>query len=176
MPCTKVEFITSCIFTLFFMGLGKCQKAIPDAEQFKFGTIAQHRYDAFGKSLQPEIVNTRKGMVQKYSQLKQGDTISVTFASKINSVCQVKGCWMRLALTDTTEAFIKFKDYGFFVPQDISTHKSVVSGKAFLSELSVAQQKHFAKDAGKSKGEIEAITAPKVSYGFIADGVLIEKR
>ncbi len=52
--------------------------------------------------------------------------------------------------------------------------EAIVNGKAFVSETSVEELKHYAEDAGKSKEEIEAITEPKRTYGFLADGVLLK--
>jgi hypothetical protein len=40
---------------------------------------------------------------------------------------------------------------------------------------SVDELKHYAKDAGKSQAAIDSIVAPKVTYSFMADGVLIAK-
>ena len=41
--------------------------------------------------------------------------------------------------------------------------------------MSVAEQRHYAEDAGKTAKEIAAIKKPKQSLSFIADGVKIEK-
>jgi hypothetical protein len=79
---------------------------------------------------------------------------------------------MRLELSES-EAMIKFKDYAFFMPKDIAGNNVIVSGKAFISEMSVDEQRHFAEDAGKSKEEIEAITEVKTTFSFEADGVLV---
>ena len=107
--------------------------------------------------------------------LKEGDTLEVKFKSGINEVCQKKGCWMTLDLADDKEAFVKFKDYGFFVPKNAQDKEVIVNGKAFVSVESVDVLKHYAKDAGKSQAAIDSITEPKVTYSFMADGVLIAK-
>ncbi len=90
-------------------------------------------------------------------------------------MCQKKGCWMTLDLADDKEAFVKFKDYGFFVPKNAQDKEVVVNGKAFVSVESVDVLKHYAKDAGKSQAAIDSITEPKVTYSFMAEGVLIAK-
>ena len=112
---------------------------------------------------------------EKFKNLKEGDTLEVKFKSEINEVCQKKGCWMTLDLADDKEAFVKFKDYGFFVPKNAQDKEVVVNGKAFVSVESVEVLKHYAKDAGKSQAAIDSITEPKVTYSFMADGVLIAK-
>ncbi len=68
---------------------------------------------------------------------------------------------------------VRFKDYGFFVPSDIMGKEVVFEGKAFRDTTSVADLKHYAEDAGKSKEEIDAITEPKVTIAFVADGVKV---
>ena len=107
--------------------------------------------------------------------IEEADTLEVKFNSEINEVCQKKGCWMTLDLADDKEAFVKFKDYGFFVPKNAQDKEVVVNGKAFISVESVDDLKHYAKDAGKSQAAIDSITEPKVTYSFMADGVLIAK-
>lgn len=132
-------------------------------------------YASFGDKVASDKALTKEEMLKKYKGLKTGDTIDVKFKSKITGVCQKKGCWMSLDLPGEKESFVKFKDYAFFVPLNAADQDAVVSGKAFVSEISVAQQKHYAKDAGQSETEIAKITEPKVTYGFMADGVLISK-
>ncbi|KAF5299905.1 hypothetical protein FQR65_LT19429 [Abscondita terminalis] len=50
----------------------------------------------------------------------------------------------------------------------------VVEGKAKLKTSSVAWQKHYAEDMGKSKEEIAKITKPKESITIVADGVIVK--
>ncbi len=69
----------------------------------------------------------------------------------------------------------KYTDYGFFMPKNIEGQKVIVNGKAFVEEMSVNDQRHYAKDGGKSAEEIAQITQPKKTYGFEADGVLLEQ-
>jgi hypothetical protein len=102
-----------------------------------------------------------------------GDSINSKMVAKVNEVCQAKGCWMTLNLGDGDEVMVKFKDYGFFVPKDIAGKEVIINGKAFVNEVSVDEQRHYAEDAGKSKEEIALITEPKKTYSFEADGVLL---
>jgi hypothetical protein len=132
-------------------------------------------YAKFGDSISSENAMTNSEMIEKFASLKEGDTLSVKFKSSINEVCQKKGCWMTLALADDKEVFVKFKDYGFFVPKNAQEKEVIVNGKAFVSVESVDVLKHYAKDAGKSQAAIDSITEPKVTYSFMADGVLIAK-
>ena len=50
----------------------------------------------------------------------------------------------------------------------------VFKGTAFYDTVSVADQKHYAQDAGKSIEEIEKIVDDQYNLSFVADGVIIE--
>lgn len=138
-------------------------------------TNTQKRYKSFGNEVLLEDIEGIKVVTNKYENLKEGDTLAITFATTVKSVCKAKGCWMRVALDTDKEAMVKFKDYGFFVPKDIENDTVVIQGKAFVSEVSVEEQRHFASDAGKTEEEIAGIIAPKKTYSFIANGVLVKK-
>lgn len=131
-------------------------------------------YASFGEKITNENVLSNSEIIETYKNLKVGDTTMVKFTATVNEVCQAKGCWMRLDLGDN-EAMVRFKDYGFFMPMNIAEKDVIVNGKAFVSEMSVEEQRHYAEDAGKSTEEIQAITEVKVTYSFEADGVLLKK-
>lgn len=132
-------------------------------------------FASFGEKITKEQVIASDEMYEKYTDLKVGDTLEVKFASQVTEVCKKKGCFMKLRLPGEKEAMVKFKDYAFFVPKDIEEKEAIVSGKAYVTVVSVERQRHFAEDAGKSEAEIAAITQPKKTLSFMADGVLIEE-
>lgn len=107
------------------------------------------------------------------NQLNSQDTIQTQLTGKIKEVCQVKGCWMKVALENNEEVFVRFKDYGFFVPTDSSDKEVILNGVVFTSEISVEDQKHYAEDGGATAAEIAKISKPKKQLRFEADGVLI---
>ncbi|MGX7666227.1 DUF4920 domain-containing protein [Flavobacterium pedocola] len=157
----------------FAVALFSCTKK---QEEPKAEAVAQKMdYAVFGDSITDAEALTNAQMMAKFKGLKEEDTLQVKFKSKINGVCQKKGCWMTMDLGEEQEAFVKFKDYAFFVPMNAGNQEAVVSGKAFVSVETVDEQKHYAKDAGKSQAAIDSITQPKVTYSFMADGVLISK-
>ena len=94
-------------------------------------------------------------------------------SGKVVSVCQEKGCWMKIERPGAEPMMVKFKDYGFFMPKDIVGKEVVLDGEAAIKETSVKQLKHYAGDAGKSKEEISKIKAPKKELIFTAKGVLV---
>lgn len=132
-------------------------------------------YDTFGEKITKEEALTASQMLAKFETMEVGDTLNVKFASKINDVCTKKGCWMKLPLDDSTETFVRFKDYGFFMPLNSKDREVIVEGKAFVKETSVEELQHYAEDAGKAKEEIAKITEPKREFAFEANGVLMKK-
>ena len=132
-------------------------------------------YATFGDKITPENAISAKKMLEKYNSLEEGDTIEVKFTGVIENVCQKKGCWMNINLSENESAFVRFKDYGFFMPFNAAESKAIINGKAFRSEVSIEELKHYAEDENKTQEEIDAIVAPEITYGFLADGVLIEE-
>ena len=157
-------------FTFFFFALTSCKK-----ETVATGNQKQDKYAFFGDSISDEKALSNDEILAQFDKLKAGDTLNVKFKSKIKNVCQKKGCWMTLVLPNEKEAFVKFKDYAFFVPKNAKDEEVIVNGKAFVSIESVEELKHYAKDEGKSQAAIDSIVTPKTTYSFMADGVLIIK-
>src|SRR6478672_10221199 len=124
-------------------------------------TEQSNGYTVFGKKFTPNKVLSSQQMIKKYKSLKSGDTVVVQFKSKVKEVCKKKGCWMSLVLPGEKESFVRFKDYGFFVPKNADGSEAIVNGKAYLDVITVAQLKHYAKDGGKSQAEIDKIKDPK---------------
>ena len=132
-------------------------------------------YTSYGQKINDDNVISKELAAKKFSNLKEGDTINLKFASTINEVCKEKGCWMKLDLGNNKESMVRFKDYGFFVPLNADHKEVIVNGKAFVTEISIDQLKHYAKDGGKTEEEIAAITEPEFTYAFEADGVLMKQ-
>lgn len=150
--------------------LASCQKKEEVSIEEKAVTYAK-----FGDSITVDGAITNKELLAKYKVMKPTDTLNVKVAATIVDVCQKKGCWMNLDLGEGKTAFVKFKDYGFFVPKNASKSEAIVNGKAFIEVTSIGDLKEYAKDAGKSKAAIDSIVAPEINYSFLADGVLIKK-
>lgn len=129
--------------------------------------------NTFGAGVATTNVLSSEEMAKNYSGLSVNDSIQTAFIGRVKEVCQVKGCWMTLQLNDGEETMVRFKDYAFFMPRDINGKNVIVEGLAFVEEMSVDDQKHYAKDAGASQEEIEKITKPKKTFGFEASGVEI---
>lgn len=101
------------------------------------------------------------------------DSAQVKLVGKASAVCQAKGCWMTLTTANGQQMRVRFRDYAFFVPKDLSGHEVVVSGWAHRSTVLQAELQHYAKDAGKTDQEIASITEDEQQLTFLADGVLV---
>ena len=104
------------------------------------------------------------------------DNLSISkVEGEIIDVCPKKGCWMNVKVAEDT-LFVKFKDYGFFVPTDgVQGKKVYMSGEIFKDTISVARLRHYAEDAKKPESEIMSITEPEFMLNMIADGVAIKE-
>jgi len=158
------------ILLVFFFVIGVC-----NAQDSQPNTTAQSEYVPFGAEINAEATSDTAMMTEKYELLKASDTLQVKFKARVTEVCQSKGCWMKLELANGEEAMVRFKDYGFFMPMDIAGKEVIVNGLAFVEEMSIEDQQHYAKDAGKSAEEVAQITKTKKTYGFEADGVLLKE-
>lgn len=144
-------------------------------EEKKVLEIPKVAYVSLGKEIIPDDAIASSSMLGHFKEMNVGDSINSKMIAKVNDVCQAKGCWMTLDLGNGEEAMVKFKDYGFFVPKDIAGKQVIVNGKAFVTEVPLDELRHYAEDAGKSAEEITAITEPKKTFSFEADGVLVAK-
>ena len=125
----------------------------------------------FGKQ-----IDDKKAIAATALPAKMGDKaeIQAKVVGTVESVCQVKGCWMKVNLDNGETMRVVFKDYAFFVPKDIAGKTVFFEGAAKKTTVPVEHLKHYAQDAGKSKEEIAKITEPKDELTFIADGVIVK--
>jgi hypothetical protein len=112
---------------------------------------------------------------QLIAKMEKTEAMDAKVSGKINGVCQKKGCWMTMVSDQPgkPEMRVTFKNYAFFMPKDLAGKRVVIDGKASVTVTSVADLRHYAEDAKKSKAEIEAIKEPLRELTFEAAGVLI---
>jgi hypothetical protein len=137
-----------------------------------FGAFAQTEDANYGKKI------TSSGAIpatQLTTKMADKNEMPAKVEGTVESVCKVKGCWMKVKTGDGQTMRVTFKDYGFFVPKDIVGKTVVVEGTAENTTTPVAKLRHYAEDAGKPKEEIEKITAPETALTFVADGVIVKK-
>ena len=151
-----------------------CNSAKKDTN--KENKIVENTYSSFGDTVSASDYLSSNDALSNYKALKLGDTINLKFNANIKEVCSKKGCWMTLPAGNLDETImVRFKDYGFFMPLDAAGKEVIVAGKAFVKEVSVADLKHYAEDAGKSSEEIANITESAMEFAFEANGVLLKK-
>ncbi len=164
-----LQFMKNLSFLVLILFAVACKNQAPN-EVSSPGATSSLR--VFGDSISTD---GSIGVADALSNLKTQDSVMCTVSGYVTGVCKVKGCWMVLSenANDSTGFFVKFKDYGFFVPLEFEGTKVVVKGKAFKETTSVDELKHYAQDEGKSQTEIDAITSPQEEMKFLADGVVV---
>jgi hypothetical protein len=130
------------------------------------------KYEAFGEKIKDKGAISTTELAQK---AKEKPECNAKVSGVVESVCQVKGCWMKVKMSDGQSMRVTFKDYGFFVPKDLAGKTVVFEGTAKTKTTSVDELRHYAEDAGKSKEEVAKITEPKTELTFEANGVLVPK-
>lgn len=166
----KKTIIVAVLTLVFIACKNEAQKTDIKVEEVK----KEIAYASFGQAINDADALDSKRMMEHYKTMNVGDTINSKMTGKIIEVCSKKGCWMTLDMDGENEVMVRFKDYGFFMPLN-AEGEVVVNGKAYVSETSVEDLRHYAEDAGKSKEEIATITEAKRTYSFEADGVLLQE-
>ncbi len=160
------------IFLVVLLVIYACKEKDSQSQTAAEETIPKET-QVFGASFDPEGSKSGTDMLLAFNDLSQSDSLDISFSGEVTDVCKMKGCWIKVALDGEQEIRVTFKDYGFFVPKDITGKQVTLRGKGFIEEMSVEDQRHFAEDGGATEEEIAKITEPKVTYSFVADGVLL---
>lgn len=107
------------------------------------------------------------------SKMQGLDSLQVKIIGTVASVCQNKGCWLQVDIGEGKTMRVRFRNYAFFVPKNLSGKTVVLDGYAYTDTTSVSTLRHYAQDAGKSKAEIDRITEPEVSLNYEARSVIV---
>lgn len=158
--------------TVFFACKNENKQQVPEENTGANEEIALV-YKTYGDPITEEGFVEIDQLREIYKNLSLGDSTNVKIVAEVREVCKKKGCWIRIDLENDEEAMMRFKDYAFFMPEDIQGKRIIAEGIAFVEELNVDKQRHYAEDGGASAEEILAITEPKITYSFLAEGVLI---
>lgn len=154
--------------TFFFLALicvfAACNNAPTPTEVTEEGEF-------FGAKISSENAMSFSDLMTK---MASSDSMDVKVTGTVESVCKKKGCWVNLTSADSDqELFVKFKDYGFFMPLDCEGRQVIMEGTAFKEVTPVDELRHYAEDEGASEEEIAAITEPKEELKFMASGVIM---
>lgn len=105
-------------------------------------------------------------------QSREGQKTEVKLKGTVTEVCESMGCWIKIKSTNG-DMMVRMKDHSYFVPLALNGKEVVIDGIAEEKTTSVAQLKHYAEDANKSKAEIDAIKEPKREIVVQAKGILV---
>lgn len=94
---------------------------------------------------------------------------TVRITGKVASVCEKKGCWLRVVPNESVKGpssgdiFIKFRDppAGRLIPMEAVGHEVVIEGTLKEGKMSEAAARHFLEDGGASQEEIDKIVGPQ---------------
>ena len=156
-----------CCLSLFIFACNSAPKG--KAQMTEEGKITAI---SFGEEITQDNALSYDDMIDK---MAGADSLNTKVVGTVEGVCQAKGCWINIVSDnpDQPSMFVKFKDYGFFMPKDIAGKKVIMEGYAFKEVTPVDELRHYAEDEGKSKEEIAAIVEPKEELKFLAKGVLL---
>lgn len=158
--------------TLLGLSLVACNNAEPVTGESPRTEASESNMQFFGDSISAEGA---VAAAELPAQLAGKDSLRIKVSGTVEEVCQKKGCWMDMKIGNGQVMKVTFRDYAFFVPKDASGKSVIIDGYAYTDTVSVAELRHYAEDAGKTKEEIEKITAPELSISFEANGVIIKK-
>lgn len=97
-----------------------------------------------------------------------GETVRIE--ARVSQVCQKKGCFF-IAVDGSTTVRVSFKDYGFFVPTDVSGKRVMFVGEIIEKEMTKEEAEHFTQDMGEAS---VAVAAGK-TYEIVATAVRVPR-
>ena len=122
----------------------------------------------YGKELKKSGAKSVKSVEKA---LEKSEKFTGKLEGKVTRVCTSKGCWLALQSDDSDQpVVVRFKDYGFFVPQDIEGMIEMYGGAEDIVGKTVVVE-GYAKT--KEKEDKDGNTVKDIS--FTADGVLVVK-
>ncbi len=124
-------------------------------------------YETFGAALDESVTDVTLSALVEEGDGYLGEPVQVT--ARVSQVCQKKGCFF-IAQEGNAVIRVSFKDYGFFVPTDISGRRVTMVGELVERELSEEQADHMNEDLG----DPDAMQAGVV-YEIVATSVRVPK-
>lgn len=96
--------------------------------------------------------------------------LSVVVNARVSKICRKKGCFF-IAQDGPTTVRVAFKDYGFFVPTDISGRHVTLVGELKRVELTEEQAAHYKSDLGSADVNV----APGPQFEIVATAVRVPR-
>lgn len=126
----------------------------------------QEKFTSYGDEITSNDAVSTADLIRVVTE----DETSYKVKGVIEEVCQIKGCWMTLRNETGANIRVTFKDYGFFVPIDISGTEVIIEGLAAKEILDEDVARHYAEDGGKEYDE-----SMRSTISFVAHGVLVKE-
>jgi hypothetical protein len=166
---------TKILLIALVTSLAACQKTGVVSQKTTYELVGEAKSvpGNYGDVVKEAGVVTPAILLQK---VETSGTFTGKVSGQIKEVCTSKGCWFVMELPNGSSMRVTFKDYGFFIPTNSQGFPITIDGIATLTETDVKTLRHYAEDQGKSKEEVEAITAPKKEITFEASGALIKAK
>lgn len=123
-------------------------------------------YEDFGAAVDDNGDALALGAVIDNAADYEDKTLLIT--TRVSKVCKKKGCFF-IAQDGGHVVRVAFKDYGFFVPTDISGKTVTLSGRLVRKQRSDKEAAHYSEDAPGA--DLSAGTV----YEIIADAVRVPK-
>jgi hypothetical protein len=131
-----------------------------------------------------EVVPGRSVSVNEvYRNLGKYMDREIQLVGPVDSLCQQRGCWIRIAPSKDVEVaqgmpsdiFIKLvcPQEGWLVAKGSEGKQAVAVGKLVVEEISEADARHFAEDRGATQEEIAKIVGPQKSLSLKTAGVRV---
>jgi hypothetical protein len=165
------QFIYAVALSLSFSTISFSQEAVEKSAPPAGNAVVGDYYGADVSMASETKAITVEKLKSELEKTRKAEKISVK--GVVTDVCPKKGCWVTVKTEDGSPFFVKMKDYAFFVPTALKGKSIVLEGTAEKKITSVEELKHYAKDAKKTKAEIDAITKPKEEIRFMADGIKV---
>lgn len=152
-----------------------CQQKVEEEAKTTYEVVGEAEVvpGNYGDIIEEDKIVTTAEMI---SSVETNGNFNGKISGEIKEVCTKKGCWFAMELPNGESMRVTFNDYGFFIPTNSQGFPIILEGVATLTETDIATLRHYAEDQGKTKEEVEAITAPKREITFEATGALIKPK
>ncbi|MDJ0751086.1 MAG: DUF4920 domain-containing protein [Woeseiaceae bacterium] len=123
-------------------------------------------YETFGEPTDFSVDRVTLEEVVSDSDRYVGRTVRVE--TRVSKVCRKKGCFF-IARAGSEVVRVSFRDYGFFVPTDISGKRVMLVGEVEVGDLTPDEARHLADDLGEAEETIES----GEEFGIVASSVRV---
>lgn len=124
--------------------------------------------ESFGAPLDESVLAVSLGEIASDGGTYVGQSVRVV--ARVAEVCQKKGCFF-IAQEGDSVVRISFKDYGFFVPTDISGKRVALVGEVVAREVTTDEAAHYAEDLGTASTAVK----PGKVYEIVATSVRVPR-